>query len=194
MQVFDLVNEPDSIPTQQLLSGDARIIGVEAGIGIRPIDGLDIGAEMNWLDSTFQDFFVSKAEVGGRTNRGNRTFDYSGNPTIAAPEWSVNGYALYEIPLAGWGFLTPRFDYVFQTKMFLDPQGLDLIAQPAYWLFDARLAYLTPDSRFEFAFWVSNLTDQHYTVDVFDLSREFNTILQVWAEPRMFGATASYRY
>ena len=102
--------------------------------------------------------------------------------------------ALYEIPLAPWGFLTPRFDYTYQTRVFLDPQGLDLISQPDYWLFDLRLAYLTADSRFEFAIWVNNITDQRYLVDVFDLTRQFETILQVWAEPRMFGATISYRY
>jgi len=194
LQVFDLVNEPDTIPTQQLLSSDARVLGVEAGITIRPIDGLDLGLQMNWLDSTFLDFFVTKRELGGRANRQLRTFDYSGNPTIAAPEWTVNGLALYEIPLGRWGSLTPRFDYTYQGTVFLDPQGLELISQSPYWLFDIRLAYLTPDSNVEFALWVTNLTDQRYLVDVFDLTREFQTILQVWAEPRMFGATVSYRY
>ena len=33
-----------------------------------------------------------------------------------------------------------------------------------------------------------------YMIDVFDLSREFETMLQVWAEPRMFGATVTGRY
>lgn len=194
MQVFDLVNEPNSVPTQQLLSADARILGVEANLTILPMEGLEIGVGMNWLDSTFEDFFVTKREVGGRFSRELRTFDYSGNPTIAAPEWTLNGYVTYEIPLGRWGSLTPRFDYSFQTESFLDPQGLSLISNPEYWLFDARLAYFTPDQRVEFALWITNIADQEYLVDVFDLSREFSTVLQVYGEPRMFGATVSYRF
>jgi outer membrane receptor protein involved in Fe transport len=194
MQVFDLVNEPNSVPTQQLLSADARILGVEANITVLPVEGLELGLGMNWLDSTFEDFFVSKREAGGRNNRSTRTFDYSGNPTIAAPRWTVNGFAVYDIPLGRWGSLTPRFDYNYKSQTFLDPQGLDLIAQPEYWLFDARLSYFTPDERVEFAFWITNISDQEFLVDVFDVSREFSTILQVWGEPRMFGATVSYRF
>jgi outer membrane receptor protein involved in Fe transport len=83
---------------------------------------------------------------------------------------------------------------VFQTTVFLDPQGLELISQPEYWLFDLRLAYLTPGRGIEFALWVTNLSDEQYLIDVFDLAREFNTILQVWGEPRMFGATVSYNF
>jgi iron complex outermembrane receptor protein len=199
MQIFDLVNEPGSVPTQQLLSADARILGVEANATVRPLEGLDygnleLGVGMNWLDSSFEDFFVSKREIRSARQRENRIYDYSGNPTIAAPEWTVNGFVSYDIQLADLGMLTPRFDYSFQTRSFLDPQGLDLIAQPEYWLLDVRLGYFLPGEQVEIALWVTNILDEQYLVDVFDLSQDFNTILQVWGEPRMFGVTVSYRF
>ena len=78
--------------------------------------------------------------------------------------------------------------------MYLDPQGVELLSQPAYWLFGARLAYRTPDEKIEVAGWVDNLADEQYLVDVFDLTRQFRTILQVYGDPRTFGATISYRF
>ena len=44
------------------------------------------------------------------------------------------------------------------------------------------------------AFWVSNLFDEEYKVDVFDLSRDYNTILEVWGKPRMYGVTLSLNW
>jgi outer membrane receptor protein involved in Fe transport len=44
------------------------------------------------------------------------------------------------------------------------------------------------------AFWVSNLFDEEYKIDVFDLSRDYNTILEVWGEPRTYGVTLSLNW
>ena len=44
------------------------------------------------------------------------------------------------------------------------------------------------------AFWVSNLLDEEYKVDAFDLTREFNTIREVWGKPRMYGVTLSFNW
>ena len=99
---------------------------------------------------------------------------------------------LYYIP--GWGTLNPRVDYSYQTQVYLDPQGLDLISMPAYWYLDLRLAFLSPEEDLEVAFWMSNVTVKEYLVVVFDVSREFREVLQVWGEPRMMGVTVSFFY
>jgi len=199
MQVFDLVNEPGAAPTQRLLNADARILGVEMNASFFPLSGLElgnleIGIGANWLDSTFQDFSVFKRENLGPRRSFRREYDYSGNATIAAPEWTTNGFVLWDISLGAWGTVTPRFDFSFQTQTFLDPQGLDLISQPSYWLFDLRLAYLLPGDRIEIAAWVSNFMDEQFLVDVFDMSQQEDTILQVYGEPRMAGVSISYAF
>jgi iron complex outermembrane receptor protein len=155
-----------------------------------------LGFGFNWLNSTFADFIVSKRQsVGGPGGQRQLLyFGYSGNPTIAAPEFTLNGTAEYQYFIPGFGTLNPRIDYSYQTEVFLDPQALDLISMPAYWYLDLRLAFLTPDEDLEVAFWMSNVTDKQYLVDVFDLSREFNEVLQVWGEPRMMGVTVSFFY
>ena len=100
----------------------------------------------------------------------------------------------YEIPLFGWGSLVPQYDFSWRSKVYLDPQQLDPISQPAYWLHNARLAYRTEDGRIEVAAWVRNFLDEQYRVDVFDITREFNTILEAWGDPRLFGLTLSFNW
>ena len=73
-----------------------------------------------------------------------------------------------------------------------DPQREELISQVGYWLHNARLAYRTPDGRLEVAGWVRNFLAKTYKVDVFDLTREFFVVQEVWGEPRTYGFTVSY--
>ena len=82
------------------------------------------------------------------------------------------------------GSLIPHYDFSWRSKVYLDPQAIDPISQPAYWVHNARLAYRTENERIEVAAWVRNFTNEFYVADVFDVSREFNTILQAWSVRR----------
>jgi outer membrane receptor protein involved in Fe transport len=113
---------------------------------------------------------------------------------VAAPTWNWSVISDYEIPLFGWGSLTPQWALNYRSKAYLDPQQFDPISQDGYWLHNARIAYRTPDDRIELAFWVSNIFEQEYKVDVFDLTREHNTILEAWGEPRTYGVTLSLEW
>jgi iron complex outermembrane receptor protein len=121
-------------------------------------------------------------------------FDYEGNKLVAAPTWNVQMITEYEIPLFGWGSLIPQHTMSWRSKVYLDPQMVDPISQAGYWLHGARIAYRTPDERIELAFWVDNLLDEEYKVDVFDIARETSTIYEVWGEPRMYGVTLALNW
>jgi iron complex outermembrane receptor protein len=197
LQVFDIVNEKGAIPTQQLLNADANVKGVEVETSITPITGLLLQAGFAWLDSRFGEFIVSKQVASGFAKGGPpRTveFDYTGNPLIAAPEFSLSGIVEYEIPLSRWGALVPRFDFSWKSRTNLDPSNEELISQAPYTLFNARLAYRTPDGRVEVAGWVQNFTDVRYKVDVFDVSRQFRMVTEIYGYPRSFGVTTSYNF
>jgi iron complex outermembrane receptor protein len=129
-----------------------------------------------------------------RGNPAPHAFDYEGNRLVAAPEWNFSMIMEYEIPLFGWGSLTPQWDFNYRSKAYLDPQNADPISQEGYWIHNARIAYTTPDDRIELAFWVSNLLAKEYKVDVFDITREADTILEVWSEPRTYGVTLSLNW
>jgi outer membrane receptor protein involved in Fe transport len=113
---------------------------------------------------------------------------------VAAPKWNFSAITEYEIPLFGWGALIPQYDLNWRSKAYLDPQKLDPISMDGYFLHNCRVAYRTPDERIELAFWVSNLLDEEYKVDVFDFSRDSNTILEIWGEPRTYGVTLSLNW
>jgi outer membrane receptor protein involved in Fe transport len=197
LQVFDIVNEAGKLPTQQLLNADANVLGVELEVQASPFPGVFIQSGVGWLDTEFIDFQVTKRVFASpmAATAGIRTFDYSGNPLIAAPEWSWSGIVEYTLPwFEQYGSVTPAFDWSYRSDTFLDPQALEAISQPAYWLLNARLAYRTPDQRIEIAAWVRNFLDQEYRVDVFDISRQFSTVLEVWGDPRTFGITISYAW
>ena len=191
LQVFDFTNEVGELPIQQLLNADANVMGAELEIQARPLPGLMLQFGGGWLDSEFVDFVVFKATSQPRGVGSTVEFDYSGNPLISAPEWSISGIVEYTLPLLGYGSLVPQYDVSYRSKVYLDPQKVDPISQDPYWVHNARLAYRTPDGRFELAGWVENFMDKRYKIDSFDLSLGQETILEVWNEPRMYGFTLS---
>ncbi len=194
LQVFDIANERGELPLQKLLNSDARVWGAEVEFQARPLPGLSIQGGFGWLYGHFKDFTVNKATVQPRGSGPLTTFDYDGNPLIAAPSYSVSTVVEYEIPLGAIGSLIPQYDFSWRSKVYLDPQALDPISQPAYWIHNARLTYRTPDGRIEVAGWVENFLNQFYLEDTFDLTRQFSTILEVWADPRTYGLTVTYRW
>ena len=191
LQVFDFTNEVGELPIQQLLNSDASVLGAELELQARPLPGLLIQFGGGWLDSEFLDFKVDKATQVPRGQGETVEFDYSGHPLISAPEWNFSSIVEYQIPLGRWGSIVPQYTVSFRSKVYLDPQMLDPISQEAHWQHTARLAYRTPDGRFELAGWVDNFTDERYKIDAFDLSLGESAILEVWNDPRTFGFTLS---
>jgi outer membrane receptor protein involved in Fe transport len=191
LQVFDYSNEVGELPIQKLLNSDADVLGAEIEIQVRPLPGFLVQFGGGWLDSEFKDFIVNKATVSPRSQGDLDEFDYSGNPLISAPKYSASWLTEYQIPLLGYGTLVPQYNGSWRSKVFLDPQGLDLISQDAYWQHNARLAYRTPGGQFEIAAWVENIKETRYKIDVFDVSLGENRVLEVWNEPRMYGGTFS---
>ncbi len=215
MQVFDIVNEVDRPPTQQLLNSDANVLGAELEFTARPFPGLYLKGSAGWLDSEFVDFMVSKRvrQLPGGPNPGGdpqeKTFDYSGNPTIAAPEWNVSGLIEYELALPrSWGTIVPQFNFSWRSEYFTDPSAAvfafsendpfvtyndGVLSQSGFWLLNARLTYRWME-RFEIAGWVENITNEEYLIDSFDISQCCAMVLQVYGKPRMYGLTISYNF
>jgi len=195
LQIFDITNEAGALPLGKLLNGDARVLGAEATLVVRPLPGLTIEGQVGWLDSEYKNFTVTKTIVPPRSNILTPTpFDYSGNRLVAAPEWTASLISSYEIPLFGWGTLVPEWDFSYRSKVYLDPQMLDPISQDGYWIHNARLAYRTPGEQIELAFWIANVFDEQYKLDTFDVTREFDTILEAWGVPRTYGVTLSLNW
>jgi outer membrane receptor protein involved in Fe transport len=194
LQIFDTDNQMDVFPNQKLSNGDADVLGAEAELHVRPLPGLLISTHGGWLNSEYRDLVVTKHFPLPRGNPTTVDFDYAGNRLVGAPEWNWTVVTEYEIPLFGWGSLTPRWDFNYRSKAYLDPQMVDPISQDGYWVHNARITYRTPDGRMELALWARNLRGEAYKIDAFDLTHEHDSILEVWGEPRTYGVTLSLNW
>ena len=51
-----------------------------------------------------------------------------------------------------------------------------------------------PGDWIEVAFWVANVFEEEYKIEASDLTRNLNTIREVWGEPRTYGVTLSFNW
>ncbi len=219
LQVFILEQTPAGFPITKLVNAaDTLIYGVEVDLGAEPLPGLTFTYNFAWVDSEYRDFVISLPFEFGqeRLPGGPRdpvqvrfNFDYSGNPMIASPRYAMAGSVGYEIPLPGqlrgfsFGTLTPRFSFSWKDDLSFDASSgrgtlinfpVGTFGQEAYWVFNGSLRWRSEDGRFELLGWVHNFLDERYKVESFDLSREFNFLLDVYAEPRTYGITATISF
>jgi iron complex outermembrane receptor protein len=193
LQVFDIANEVGKPPVQQLLNADATALGVEAEFVFRPHPDVMASLGFGWLDAEFGTFIVPK-QVNPPFSRksdaaSHAIFDFTGNPLIAAPRYSLTGNLEYTLSLGRFGALVPGFDFSFKDQVALDASNRIELSQPAYWLLNARLSYRTPDERISVQGWVRNLTEKLYLIDAFDQGIDSKQILYVYSPPRFFGVT-----
>ncbi|MFK7896414.1 MAG: TonB-dependent receptor [Myxococcota bacterium] len=202
IQVFRLQNTSGGVPVQQLINADdADILGFEAEFDIKPFEGwgpmlLDqfwLHATFAWLDSKYTDFVNTETVVSTSGQLLTRTEDFSGNRLINSPEYSFIGFVAW--PLGGdWGTVIPRLDWTFKDEVFFNPNNSSLLKQDPLWLLNFRTTYKSPSDNFEVSAWVQNLTDQAYTVDVFNLARLRRSILHAVGDPRTYGVTATVKF
>ncbi len=199
IQVFRLRNTAGGVPVNQLINADdADIIGVEFDIDLRPfeglgppiLDGFNLFLSFAWLESSYTDFVnVIKSSPGGVPPvTVTTTIDFSGAQLVNSPEFSFIGYAQWVLP-TDYGTFVPRFDWSFKDDVFFSPENSELVGQSALWIMNLRLSYQMPGENIEISGWVENLTDQTYTVDVFNLSRFRGSILYAIGDPRTYGVT-----
>ena len=64
----------------------------------------------------------------------------------------------------------------------------------AYTTENAHLDYDSPNDDWKLGLWVKNLTNTQYVLTAFDMSTTDGTVARVYAPPRQFGATITYRF
>jgi iron complex outermembrane receptor protein len=199
MQVFDFADEQLLPAMNRMLNADAQALGVDADFAFQPLPGLIAQIGFGWLDAEYVDFLGARRTYIPPFSRGGAEDDsvvpdYSGNPLVGAPRYRFSGRIDYRLAIGRAGSLLPSFAFRYRSKTYLDVQEREDLSQGAYWVLDARLAWLTPGGRLELAGWVRNLTDEHYLTDAFDRTMRQKQIIYVYADPRLFGGSVSYRW
>jgi len=221
LQVFVIQQTPLGYPISKLVNAaDSVVYGVELDLGAEPLPGLNLTYNFAWVYSEYLDFTVGYTETFRPPRPCRtcprpdpvlipRTYDYTGNPLIASPSFSMTGSAEYELPLpgtlfgSGLGTLTPRFSFSWKDQIFFDAcsgKGTacnfeeGFFGEEPTWVFNAALTWRSEGERFELTGWVHNFLDNYYKVQNFDLTQSFGIILDAYAEPRMFGITATVSF
>ena len=204
-QVFALENTEGTLPLAQLLNAPrAESRGVEMDLTTTPIDGMRFQLSAAILDAKFTEFTVQRAFVPPQCPPAtppcppeSEVLDFSGNPLVAAPSFSMSAVALYDIVIGRWGTLTPRIDTTYRGKTYFSPGDQtstnlgpnEGASQEGYFLLNLRLGYVDPSDHFEVAFWVRNATNQIYLANSLDVRGGLGKYLDVYGEPRMYGTT-----
>ena len=169
-------------------AGAAEIFGVELEFVALLTDWLEVGGNYAFLDAEFTDFqgLPSIAADGTVTDPG----DFNGNALRLAPENTASLFIKAGTELSNGGSILGKLKYRFQDDMFFDPDNNPINVSPSYSLVDLWAAYTTPGERFEFKFWVNNLTDEEYVTHGFT-QRGSRIAFGLFGEPRSWGLTVT---
>jgi iron complex outermembrane receptor protein len=175
--VFDLTGP---LPLQRKINaGNARILGLEADVTIRPTRTLDLFASITLMDSEYRDF----AGLGGTS--------LSGNQLVNAPRLAFAGGASLTVPLGDKGSLRARVDGSYTSTMFLFPDNAASGRVAPHELINARLGWQSPDEGVEIALWMRNVTGSQFVTSFAPVV----TMDQInFNDPRTFGIQLSGRF
>jgi iron complex outermembrane recepter protein len=171
---------------QTVINLDAELTGLEAELTSRPIDGLTLQLGASFLDSTVKDVplpDVAYAPPG--------TIEDHDLPQ--APEFSGNALARYEFAV-GPGMLGIQGDVQYSGDFCFTVLCAPVEEEDAYTVVNARISYAGAGGRWDVAAFVNNLTEEEYRVYAFDSSLFAGVVAGVYAKPRWYGLSATYRF
>jgi iron complex outermembrane receptor protein len=168
-------------PVQTVINLDAKAQGLELELASRPVDGLLLQLGLSALDTTVKDVPLPDGVT------------VEDHDLPQAPSISANALARYEFPMgAGRAFVQGDLQYsaAFCFTVLCAP----VEKEPSYMVGNARLGLIGDDGRWEVAAFIDNLTEEKYRVYAFDSSLFAGVVAGVYAKPRTYGITATYRF
>ncbi|TYC86692.1 TonB-dependent receptor [Novosphingobium sp. BW1] len=188
-------------------AGDATIRGLEAELSAEPIDGLDLNASASYLDWSWDcvNIQVVRALAPGESNSCSQDatiVDRLASPPRGVTKWQWSIGAQYRIAIDRFGSLTPRIDVSHQGAMAgsalvpVPGSPSDLYGRiPSYTLTNARLTYRTAQDNWQLSLGVTNLFDQYYFSQKFDLTGAGAGLISgTPARPREWALTVKRRF
>jgi iron complex outermembrane receptor protein len=166
--------------TPQVTNSDAESVGGELELAMSPTEGLDLIFGAAYIDSEVE--AVPDVFGGVVTD-----VDF---PT--APELSINFLGRYGWPAFG-GELAIQLDGQWNDDQFLEGSNSNASFESAYSVWNGRLSFQSGDQGLGIDLWVKNFTDEEYRIYNLDLGL-LGFIEQVYAPPRQYGVTLSYRW
>jgi iron complex outermembrane receptor protein len=168
-------------PVQTVINQDAEAQGLEVELNSRPTDNLTLQLGASFMDSEVKDILLPDLAT---------VVDHD---LPQAPSVSANALARYEFPI-GAGTASIQGDVLYSDDFCFTVLCAPVESEESYTVANARLGYGAPDGRWEVALFVNNLFEEEYRVYAFDSSLFSGVVAGVYAKPRTYGVTASFRF
>jgi iron complex outermembrane receptor protein len=165
--------------TPQVANSDAKSHGGELELTLFPTEGLDLLFGLAYIDSEVEEV----PDVFGG-------FVETEFPN--APGLSINALARYEWDMFG-GAMAAQVDGVWNDEQYIEATNSQISEEDAYLVWNARLSYTSGNDAWELAGWVKNAGDEVYRLYNLDLGL-LGISEEVYAPPRWYGATVTYRF
>ncbi|MGE3530971.1 MAG: TonB-dependent receptor [Steroidobacteraceae bacterium] len=162
-------------------AGHAVIKGAELDAQAEPLRDLLIEMAAGYLDFNYK-------------NLGTAGFDPNIRPAglrlsdVAAytPKYKGSMGIQYTANLHGYGLLTPRIDYYYQSRIYFDQRNVEEASQAGYGIFNARLTWSTSDAKWSVSAELNNVFDKFYWLNMSNLSASFGSFGGTPSMPRSF--------
>ncbi|MDB5368431.1 MAG: TonB-dependent receptor, partial [Rhodospirillales bacterium] len=165
-------------------AASATVKGLELELTAQPVQGLQLTANLAWLDGTYDSY--PRAPGPGGT-----IVDASGNRINAAPKYSTNFAAEYDWIQPSGDMFFVRAEYFWQDRQFFVASNDPNQSQGAYGVLNASIGYEAPDARWRVALYGKNLTDRQYITITGTVSP---VISGRPGDPRTFGVRGTYKF
>ncbi len=166
--------------------------GLELEALYRAAMGLNVEGSLGLFRGVYDDF-IGISDVTGET------LDRSGETFNRVPELQTHIAIQYSIPTPVGsdfldGYVTPRLDWYYQSKVHFFGPELEPGNQSGYNLLHARLSYSFNQGRSQFALWGQNLTNERYLTNGLPLVTSFGISQQLFGLTRTYGAEFSHNF
>ncbi len=166
---------------QTIINLPAKAYGLEAEINSHPVEGLTLQLGVSALSSNVEDIVLPDS------------ITHVEHDLPQAPSFSGNALARYEFPLAG-NTASVQADVQYTDKFCFTVLCAPVEKEAGYSVANARIGYAAEDGRWAVAGFVDNLTNEKYRVYAFDSSLFAGVVAGVYAKPRTYGLTATWRF
>ena len=175
---------------QNFVGNAARsaLYGGELEVVARPVQPFRINATLGYLENGYR-------SIGEGLGPGQVLPITEDSSLPKAPRWTFTAGGEYLLSLPIWlGSLAFRVDYSYRTRAFNDVANTPEIAQGAFGLLSANIAWRSQDERWELMVFGTNLTDERYRISGNASSAAFGIAELTYARPREWGLTVAHRF
>ena len=111
-----------------------------------------------------------------------------------APNLSANGLIRYEFPFGASGSASVQADVQYSDKFCFTVLCAPVEREDSYIVSNLRFGYAADGGAWEVAAFVDNVLEEEYRVYAFDSSLFSGVVAGVYAKPRTFGISGTYRF